>query len=261
MKKVGIIIYITIIATTISAAIPTRYYVGRIEVSESFWNQMPDSLDYILGEFNYDTLTIKSRELPFTHYIDSISIPGKYTLSMRSPEVIAELAHAYSMLKSNLREKSLSLSAGDEAPQIQLLRYKDNRIFDRLLTREHCYLLSFWATWCGNCLHELSPEFIPSVADKFSDDASFHFIPVCIDATADDLHRFFSSRTGRKWHYLSEITYLDTDLSANEKFGESGVMPLNVVIGKNGNIIYIHSGAIKDKEALSELYDAIKSGL
>ena len=109
MKRSCLILFITVLVTTLFAAIPTRYYVGKIEVSESFWNQMPDSIDYISGEFNYDTLTIKSRELPFTHYIDSVSNPGRYILSMRSPEVIAELERAYSMMNRNLREKSLSV--------------------------------------------------------------------------------------------------------------------------------------------------------
>lgn len=261
MKRIGIILYISLLATAIFAAIPTRYYVGRIEVSESFWNQMPDSLDYISGEFNYDTITVKSRELPFTHYIDSVSTTGKYILSMRSPEVIAELERMYSMININHREKSLSVSVGEFAPQIQLLRYKNERISDSLIVPGNCYLLSFWATWCGNCLQELKPEFIPSIAEKFYDDVTFHFIPICIDATTYDLHAFFNSQLGGKWRYLSEITYLDTDRKANEKYGESGVLPLNVVIGKDGKILYIHSGSINDKESLSALYEAIKSGL
>ncbi len=258
---VKLIVNITILAETLFAAIPTRYYVGKIEVSESFWNQMPDSIDYISGEFNYDTLTIKSRELPFTHYIDSVSTPGRYILSMRSPEVIAELERMYSIINRDLREKILSVSVGDFAPQIQLLRYKDESILDSLIVPGNCYLLSFWATWCGNCLQELKPEYIPSVTEKFQGDATFHFIPICIDATADDLHGFFSSPLGNKWSYLSEITYLDTDRKANGKYGETGVMPLNVLIGKDGKILYIHSGSLKDKESLSALYEAIRFGL
>lgn len=261
MKRIGIILYISLFATAILAAIPTRYYVGRIEVSESFWNQMPDSLDYISGEFNYDTLTVKSRELPFIHYIDSVSNPGKYILSMRSPEVISELERMYSVINRNHREKSLSVSVGELAPQIQLLRYKNKSISESLIIPGHCYLLSFWAIWCGNCLQELKPEYIPSIVEKFSNDASFHFVPVCIDATVDDLQDFFNSQLGSQWRYLSEITYLDTERKANEKYGESGVMPLNVVIGKDGKILYLHSGSIKDEEGLSVLFEVIKSGL
>lgn len=107
----------------------------------------------------------------------------------------------------------------------------------------------------------MEPKHIPSIVERFSDDESFHFIPICIDATADDLQDFFSSQSGSNWRYLSEITYLDTERKANEKYGESGVMPLNVVIGKDGNILYIHSGFIKDEDGLFSLYDVIKSGL
>lgn len=261
MKRDCIIIFIALMAATVLASIPTRYYVGKIEVPESFWNQMPDSIDYISSEFNYDTLIVKNRELPFTHYIDTVSIPGNYVLSMRPQEVVAELEHAFSVVNRNHREKSLLVSVGELAPQIQLLRYNDKSFSDNMIIPGHCYLLSFWATWCGNCLQELQPEYIPSIAERFSDDVSFHFIPVCIDATTDDLHDFFSGQSGGKWEYLSEITYLDTDRKANEKYGESGVLPLNVIIGKDGKILYIHSGVINDEKGLSALYEVIKSGL
>lgn len=261
MKRYCLSLIIALLATTILAAIPIRHYVGKIEVSESFWNQMPDSIDYITSEFNYDSLIVKSRELPFSYYMDSVSVPKKYVLAKRPPEVIAELERTFALINKNHREQSLLVSVGEMAPQIHLLRYKDKSISNNLIIPGHCYLLSFWATWCGNCLQELEPKRIPSIVERFSDDESFHFIPVCIDATADDLQDFFSSQSGRNWRYLSEITYLDTERKANEKYGESGVMPLNVVIGKDGNILYIHSGSIKDEDGLFALYDVIKSGL
>lgn len=261
MKRCYFILIIALLAISILGAIPTRYYVGKIEVTESFWNQMPDSIDYISSEFNYDTLIIKNRELPFTHYIDTVSIPGNYVLSMRPPEVIAKLERAFSVINRTQREKSLLVSVGELAPQIRLLRYNDKSILDNLIIPGHSYLLSFWATWCGNCLQELKSKYIPSIAEKFSNNASFHFIPICIDATVDDLKDFFSGQLGRNWRYLSEITYLDTYRKANEKYGESGVLPLNVVIGKDGKILYIHSGSIIDEEGLSALYEAIKSGI
>ena len=110
MKRNCIIIFIALMAATVLASIPTRYYVGKIEVPESFWNKMPDSIDYISSEFNYDTLIVKNRELTFTHYIDTVSIPGNYVLSMRPQEVVAELEHAFSVVNRNHRKKSLLVS-------------------------------------------------------------------------------------------------------------------------------------------------------
>lgn len=261
MKRYFFILFKLILATTVLASIPTRYYVGTTEVSESFWNQMPDSLDYVVSEFNYDTLIVKSRELPFTYYIDSVSIPGQYIMCKRTPEAIAEFERLFSVISKKQREQSLSVSVGSFAPQIQLLRYKDKNIVDSLISPGHCYLLSFWATWCGKCLHELQPQFIPSVIEQFCDIPYVHFIPICIDSTSDDLQKFFSSPSGSQWSFLSNITYLDIERKANEKYGRSGVMPLNVIIGKDGRVCYIHSGAITDEVGLSELYEAIKSAL
>lgn len=261
MKRIIFFLITIIFATTILADIPTRYFVGKTEVSESFWDKMPDSLNYSGSEFNYDTIIIKSRQLPITHYIDSVSTPGYYVLRKRSPEVIAEIERMVAAVKQKSIEKSLIVSKADRAPQINLVKFSDRKSAENIIFLGQCYLLSFWATWCGNCLQELKPEFIPSVTEKFRDDPSFNFVPICIDATPDDLQKFFSSETGKNWSYLSKITYLDTDRKANEKFGESGHMPLNVVIGKDGTIRYIHLGAITDKSGLSELYEAIKDGL
>lgn len=92
MKKIFSILQISLFVLPIMAGIPTRYFVGKTEVSERFWNTMPDSLNYFASEFNYDTLIVKSRELPYTHYIDSISKPGEYMLCTHPSEVVAEMA-------------------------------------------------------------------------------------------------------------------------------------------------------------------------
>lgn len=248
-------------AVTMMADVPTLYYVGKTKVTSEFWHQMPDSIDYITSEFNYDTVVVKARELPLTHYIDSVSRPGGYVLCKRSPEAIAELEQIFAMINQERRAQSLGLSVGDAAPQIELTKYKNGCDVDDFIVPGRCYLLSFWATWCGHCLQELKPDFIPYVANKFTDNPDFHFVPVCIDTSSEELDAFFKSDLGRKWLYLSDITYLDTDRKANEKFGESGIMPLNVVIGKDGSIRYIQSGALKDEAQLTELSEAIQSAL
>lgn len=250
-----------LLAIAVFTSVPTRYFVGGTEVTQTFWNGMPDSLNYMTGEFNYDTLVIKQRHLPFTHYLDSVSTPGEYVLRKRSSEAIAEFERAFAEASKTFREQSLLASVGDLAPQISLVRYKDESIVEDFIAPGQCYLLSFWATWCGNCLQELQPEYIPRIAGLFQENPDFHFVPICIDATSDDLQKFFTSNQGTRWNYLSELTCLDTDRKANEKYGESGIMPLNVVIGRDGRIRYIHSGTIKTLSQQKSLFEAIKSGL
>lgn len=261
MRKRHFLLFTLLIVTTLSATVPTRYFVGRTEVSEAFWNQMPDSLDYVTSEFNSDTSVVKGRELPYTHYLDSISSPGVYLLRKRSQEDISMFERALAQANIIRREKSLSKTNGDPAPQICLTKLADGKTTENFIESGNCYLLSFWATWCGNCLHELLPEFIPSVVEQFSDNTKFHFVPICIDASCDDLEKFFNSELGQRWSYLAAITYIDIDRKANSQYGESGIMPLNVVIGSDGNIRYIHSGALKSADQLSALAEAIKSGL
>ncbi|WP_289629279.1 TlpA disulfide reductase family protein, partial [uncultured Muribaculum sp.] len=149
------------------------------------------------------------------------------------------------------------VSINDKAPQINLAKYADNSVITDFIVPGNCYLLSFWATWCGNCLI----EFIPSIANEFKDIPIFKFVPICIDSTESELEKFFKSTHGSKWHHLSQTTYLDTNRLANSKYAKSGIMPLNIVIGKDGVIKYIHSGKITAEEELSELRNAIISGL
>lgn len=191
--------------------------------------------------------------------MDSVSVPGEYVLCKRSPEAIAEIERTFAMVNSTFRKPSLCVAEGDLAPQISLVKYENGRAVDDFITHGQCYLLSFWATWCGNCLQELKPEYIPLIAGKFQVNPDFHFVPICIDATSDDLQDFFNSKSGNRWNYLSELTYLDTDRKANERYGESGILPLNVVIGMDGRIRYIHFGAIKTPSQLKALFEAIKS--
>lgn len=261
MKKLLVAALTTLLTTAICATVPTRYYVGSTEVSESFWNQIPDSLRGFAGEFDYDTCIVKVRELPLTHYIDSVSTEGEYVLRERTAESVAELERLYSIARKKYAEEFLSHTSADTAPQLTLTKYNDGQTVENFIIDGECYLLSFWATWCGGCLLELQPEHLPAVIEEFSSDTSFHFIPICIDATFDDLKEWFSNQANNKWLYLADITYIDPKREANGRFGVPAHLPLNFVIGKDGRILYHYYGAINTEQELSELYEAIKSGL
>ena len=61
--------------------------------------------------------------------------------------------------------------------------------------------------------------------------------------------------------YLSELTYLDSDRLVNEIFATGGFLPLNVIIGCDGRIKYIHLGKISEKADIEELKDTITNAL
>lgn len=244
----------------ISTAItPTRYFIGKTEVPESLWMSTPDSLKYSTLKIEYDSLTVIETDLPMTHYLDSIN--GGYIIKKRSEEEISAIEKTLGISLKNHTTNVTVVSINDKAPQINLVKYADNSVITDFIVPGNCYLLSFWATWCGNCLIELKEEFIPSIANEFKDIPIFKFVPICIDSTESELEKFFKSTHGSKWHHLSQTTYLDTNRLANSKYAKSGIMPLNVVIGKDGVVKYIHSGKITAEEEMSELRNAIISGL
>lgn len=240
------------------AITPTRYFIGKTEVPESLWMSTPDSLKYSTLKIEYDSLTVIETDLPMTHYLDSIN--GGYIIKKRSEEEISAIEKTLGISLKNHTTNVTVVSINDKAPQINLVKYADSVITD-FIVPGNCYLLSFWATWCGNCLIELKEEFIPSIANEFKDIPIFKFVPICIDSTESELEKFFKSTHGSKWHHLSQTTYLDTNRLANSKYAKSGIMPLNVVIGKDGVVKYIHSGKITAEEEMSELRNAIISGL
>ena len=241
------------------AITPTRYFIGKTEVPESLWMSTPDSLKYSTLKIEYDSLTVIETDLPMTHYLDSIN--GGYIIKKRSEEEISAIEKTLGISLKNHTTNVTVVSINDKAPQINLVKYADNSVITDFIVPGKCYLLSFWATWCGNCLIELKEEFIPSIANEFKDIPIFKFVPICIDSTESELEKFFKSTHGSKWHHLSQTTYLDTNRLANSKYAKSGIMPLNIVIGKDGVIKYIHSGKITAEEELSELRNAIISGL
>ena len=255
-----ILSFIIALSWNISMAItPTRYFIGKTEVPESLWMSTPDSLKYSTLKIEYDSLTVIETDLPMTHYLDSIN--GGYIIKKRSEEEISAIEKTLGISLKNHTTNVTVVSINDKAPQINLVKYADNSVITDFIVPGNCYLLSFWATWSGNCLIELKEEFIPSIANEFKDIPIFKFVPICIDSTESELEKFFKSTHGSKWHHLSQTTYLDTNRLANSKYAKSGIMPLNIVIGKDGVIKYIHSGKITAEEELSELRNAIISGL
>ncbi len=259
MKKFILSVIIALSWNISMAITPTRYFIGKTEVPESLWESTPDSLKYSILKIEYDSVTVIEADLPMTHYLDSIN--GDYIIKKRSEEEISAIEKALGISFKNYTTNVTVVSINDKAPQINLVKYSDNSSVTEFIVPGNFYLFSFWATWCGNCLIELKEEFIPSIANEFKDVPTFKFVPICIDSTASELEKFFKSAHGRKWDYLSQTTYLDTDRLANSKYAKSGIMPLNVVVGKDGVIKYIHSGKITTEEELSELRNAIIDGL
>ena len=57
------------------------------------------------------------------------------------------------------------------------------------------------------------------------------------------------------------MTLIDIERKTNSIFAESGILPLNIVIGKDGIIRYIKIGKINGIDQINDLIEAIRIGL
>lgn len=258
MSRRIILIFLLFIGISVAAQIPTKYFIGKTEVPESLYKSVPDSLAQMGGVWNYDSLQIRVIVLPLTHSLDSISLPGEYSIRRRSEDEIKRLIELRNSYENSRHNYKLTVDAS--APNFRLIKNDSGDTIPDMMTSGKCYLLNFWAVWCGNCLKELQPEYIPAVTDRYIDNTDFQFVPICIDATRESLLHFFSTAAGQRLPWLEAMTYLDIDRQANELFANPGVMPLNVVIGRDGKIKFIQTGRLEGT-ALTRLEEAISEGL
>lgn len=260
MRK--IILIIALFAVVIIAAqTPHRYYIGKTEVDSSFWNCIPDSIRQRSSseKWDYDSLITETLNLPLEYYLDYSD--GKYVISRKSDEVIALLYEQLAIIRQSDSQNALRLQVGDTVPNFNVVKNPGGALVEDVLYKGKCYLINFWATWCGNCLLELLPDEMPKLAENFIENKDFVFLPICIDSSLEDLHSFFSSVNGERWRHLEYVTTLDNERSANGIFAEPGNMPLTIVVGVDGRIKYIKNGRLSTEEDFDELERAIVWGL
>ncbi len=130
-----------------------------------------------------------------------------------------------------------ALSDFNRAPNFTL-----NSIDDSLLTldkmRGKVVLLNFWATWCGPCRMEI-PDF--NELHKKYNEEGLEIWGISVSDSKKQLKNFVKS-------YQVDYTLLWGDISTMNKITQSygGVyaLPSSFLIGKKGDILWSHPGAI-----------------
>lgn len=138
---------------------------------------------------------------------------------------------------------------GKPAPPLKLPA-PGNEIFDLADAKGSVVVLDFWATWCGPCIRAI-PE-IRSAVEAFPP-GMVVFRAVNQAETASIVTSFLEAR---EWSDLPVL--LDFDLTTSSAFGVEGI-PHTVVIGKDGNIAWVHSGFSEDLK--EKLFEAIATAL
>ena len=111
-------------------------------------------------------------------------------------------------------------------------------------------VLDFWATWCGPCIKAM-PD-IQRVVEAFPRDT----VQLCAVNQSESLpiiNRFLESR---EWTGLPVA--LDFDMKVSQSYFVEAI-PHTVVIGKDGNVAWVHSGYSEDLKNI--LFEAIAKEL
>lgn len=113
-------------------------------------------------------------------------------------------------------------------------------------------VINFWATWCPPCRSEL-PAF-DKLYRQYGNEVSFMMIDLTdgYRETVEGVKRFISENG-----YTFPV-YYDTEGSATEAYNVSSI-PFTVAVGRNGNIVGTHLGAMSEA-ALRSYINAILGG-
>lgn len=260
MRKIIVTIVVSV-TFMVTAEIPHQYYIGNSEVDPVFWHSIPDSIrkQCASEKWNYDSVVLEILHLPIEYYLDSIE--GEKIIKRRTDKDVAIMKERLMRVKQASSETVFRLKLGDTIPNFSVTKNPGGGVVKNIIRSGKCYLINFWATWCGNCLMELLPSEIPHLAEEFIDDKDFVFLPICIDSSLIELKTFFNSEGGKRWKHIEYLTFLDKERKANSLFAESGHLPLTIIVGKDGRIKYLNVGKIHTEKQYEELRESIIMGL
>lgn len=128
---------------------------------------------------------------------------------------------------------------GCMCPDFQLTA-RDGSVIASSSLRGKVTVINFWATWCAPCVREL-PNF-----DRLSKTRpDINVLAVHSNMVTDDVYAYWDEQG------CSIDTLLDADGSAIRVLGGSTMLPMTVVLDKNGVIVYNAAGSLS--------YDALAS--
>ncbi|MDP4282342.1 MAG: TlpA disulfide reductase family protein [Bacteroidota bacterium] len=116
-------------------------------------------------------------------------------------------------------------------------------------------ILSFWATWCVNCVKELNK--IQTVYDDWKEETGVKLVAVSIDDSRYT-SRVLPFVNGKAWDY--EVLLDDNwDLKRAMNVGDD--IPYTFILDGTGKVVYTHKGfADGDEEIYFDLLKRIKAG-
>ena len=144
---------------------------------------------------------------------------------------------------------SSSLIFSQNIPDIDLKTLDGNTVnVSKIANSDTVKVFSFWATWCVPCVNEL--DTISDVYEEWQDETQVEIIAISTDDSRTK-KRVKPMVNGKGWEYT---ILLDENQELKRSLNIS-TLP-HVVVVKNGEIVYRHSGYTPGAE--DELYEIIQ---
>jgi peroxiredoxin len=112
-----------------------------------------------------------------------------------------------------------------------------------LVGNGHVTILSFWATWCSPCKKEI--ENMTDYLDDWKKDYNVQLVAISIDDARNSM-KVKPYIQGKKWDFP---VLLDENQDAERALDFVNV-PYTIVVDKEGNIAYKHSGYTEGDELI-----------
>ena len=145
---------------------------------------------------------------------------------------------------------SFSVSFAQKIPNIDLKSLDGKTInVNDISNSDEVKVFSFWATWCVPCINEL--DAISEVYQEWQDETNVEIIAVSTDDSRTK-KRVRPMVNGKGWEYT---VLLDENQDFKRALNISSIP--HVIVVKNGEIVYRHSGYTPGSE--DELFEVIKS--
>lgn len=140
---------------------------------------------------------------------------------------------------------------GKAVPSIMLKDLQGNKVdLKGLVGNGKVTVLSFWATWCSPCKKEI--ENMTDYLDEWKEKYNTQLIAISIDDTRNSM-KVKPYVDGKKWNFQ---VLLDENQDTRRALDFANV-PYTIVVDKNGNIVYKHSGYTEGDELV--LQEKLKS--